>query len=302
MKDSIRILFVEDVPSDAELIWAELSRKGIKFRKALVETKEEYISALQSFDPELIISDYSLPQFDGFSALLLKNELSPDVPFILVTGSVNEEIAVEIMKAGADDYVIKKNLSRLATSIDQALKKKEIVRIKTKIEAEFTLSEKIFSAFMDHCPIYIFFKDNEIRPVRLSANYNKMLGRPVIEAIGKTMYELFPEDLARKMIEDDLKVLKDNVPVKVVEEHGGRIYETLKFPIQIQEMCTYLAGFTIDITDQKKSEKELKQKIDELERFNDLSVGRELKMIDLKKEVNQLLLSLGKKEKYKIVE
>jgi CheY-like chemotaxis protein len=113
MKDSIRILFVEDVQADAELIWNEIKKSGIVFEKKLVDNRIDYIEALKSFEPELIISDYALPQFDGMSALLLKNETLPDIPFILVTGSINEEIAVELMKAGADDYLLKQNLSRL---------------------------------------------------------------------------------------------------------------------------------------------------------------------------------------------
>ncbi|MBK7132768.1 MAG: response regulator [Bacteroidales bacterium] len=302
MKDSIKILFLEDVLADAEMIWTELSRSKVNFSKKLVENKEEYISALKSFEPDLIISDYSLPQFDGMTALLLKNEMAPEVPFILVTGSINEEIAVELMKAGADDYVIKQNLSRLASALNQALKKREIVKEKLKIESELRRSEQIFTAFMDYCPVFFFFKDHEARPIRLSSNYEKMIGRPVNEVIGRSMFEIFPEELAKTMIHDDLTVLKNNVPVSVVEELNGRIYETLKFPIKVHGMPTYLAGFTIDITEQKKSETALKQKIEELEQFNDLTVGRELKMIELKQEVNSLLKKMGQKEKYKIVE
>ena len=302
MKDSIRILFVEDIPADAELIWKEISKNKINFKKLLVDNKEEYISALESFDPELIISDYSLPQFDGMSALLLKNEMAPTVPFILVTGSINEEVAVEVMKAGADDYVIKQNLSRLGTAITQALKKREIIKSKAKIEDELRLSENIFTSFMEFCPVYFFFKDNEARPIRLSKNYEEMLGKPVKDILGKSMYDIFPHNLAKLMIDDDLKVIKGNLPIKVQEDLNGRIFETIKFPIKINEDLRYIAGFTIDITEQKKAEDALKQKIEELERFNELTVGRELKMVALKQEINSLLLRLGEKEKYKIVE
>lgn len=302
MKEPIKILFVEDVLNDAELIWAEISRNKINFDKKLVETRKDYLDAIKSFEPDLIISDYSLPQFDGMSALKLKNELAPAIAFILVTGSINEEIAVECMKAGADDYVIKQNLSRLGSAIDKALIKRDIIKSKAQIEEDLKQSEHIFSAFLEYCPVYFFFKDNEARPIRLSHNFEKLIGCPVNEAIGKTMYDLFPHDLAKSMIEDDLKVLRDKVPFKVVEELGGRIFETTKFPIQVPGMPSYLAGYTIDITERKQAEESLKQKIEELEQFNDLTVGRELKMISLKKEVNLLLERLNEKEKYKIVE
>jgi PAS domain S-box-containing protein len=300
MKDSIKILFVEDVKADAELIWREITKKGISFTKILVDNEADYVSAIETFDPQLIISDYSLPQFDGMNALLLKNKLAPDLPFILVTGSINEETAVEIMKAGADDYVIKQNLSRLGNAIEQALKKREILKLKAKAEKDLLQSENIFAAFMEFCPVFFFFKDQDARPIRLSANYEKMTGIPVKDMIGKSMREIFPEDLASHMIDDDMKVLKGHVPVKVTEEFDGRIYETVKFPIKMPDMPAYLAGFTIDITEQSQSQEALKQKIEELEQFNELTVGRELKMIDLKKEVNELLVRMGGNEKYKI--
>ena len=109
MKESLKILFIEDTLTDAEIIWNQLSRDGIIFSKYLVESREDYIRAFDSFAPEMIISDYTLPQFNGLEALKIRNDLAPLVPFILVTGSINEEVAVNCMKAGADDYIIKEN-------------------------------------------------------------------------------------------------------------------------------------------------------------------------------------------------
>lgn len=301
MKDTLRILFVEDVLTDAEIIWRELKKNNISFKKMLVENKTDYLEALNSYKPQLIVSDYSLPQFDGMLALKLKNEHAPAIPFILVTGSINEETAVEVMKAGADDYVIKQNLSRLGTAIDQALKKHEIINSKALIEKKLEETESIFSAFLDYCPVYFFFKDDKARPIRLSKNFHELLCVPVEDALGKSMFDLFPEDMAKSMIDDDMKVINEKKPVKIEEQLNGLVFETTKFPIQITPELTYLAGFTINITEKKKSEEQLNQKIDELERFNDLTVGRELKMIELKKEVNQLLNRLGEKDKYKIV-
>lgn len=301
MKDMLRILFVEDVLTDAEMIWHELKKNNITFNKLLVDTKKDYLTALETFKPQLIISDFSMPQFDGMMALKLKNEIAPEIPFILVTGSINEETAVEVMKSGADDYIIKQNLSRLGTAVEQALMKREIINSKMLIEKKLEETESIFSAFLDYCPVYFFFKDNEARPIRLSRNFDQMVCMPVDEALGKSMYELFPHEFAKKMIEDDLKVISGNVPIRVEEEFNGLVFETTKFPIQIRPGLTYLAGFTINITEKKRSEEALNQKIEELERFNDLTVDRELKMIELKKEVNQLLNRLGDKEKYKIV-
>jgi PAS domain S-box-containing protein len=127
----------------------------------------------------------------------------------------------------------------------------EVITERKRAEEALRESEEIFNAFMEHCPVYVFFKDENIRPIRLSQNYERMLGRPVEEVLGKAMDELFPADLAKGMIADDLAVIKGGRAIKVVEELNGRTFETTKFPIQQYGRPTMLAGFTIDITERK---------------------------------------------------
>ena len=141
MKDSLKILFVEDVLADAELNWREIEKCGIIFDKLLVDTRKDYLEGLKSFTPDLIISDYSLPQFDGMSALLLRNELAPLIPFILVTGSINEEVAVECMRAGADDYILKERISRLGLAVNNSLEKVKLLKEKKNAEEKLRKSE-----------------------------------------------------------------------------------------------------------------------------------------------------------------
>ena len=113
MTESIRVLIVEDLPTDAELGEREIRRALVTCEFRRVETREAYLAALDEFRPALIISDYRLPHFDGMTALKLAVERCPDVPFIVLTGSMNEDTAVECMKAGAWDYVIKWHIIRL---------------------------------------------------------------------------------------------------------------------------------------------------------------------------------------------
>jgi CheY-like chemotaxis protein len=124
MTQPLRILFVEDVPADQELAERQLSVEGLEFISMRVETKDAFIQALENFKPDLILSDYSMPEFDGMQALKLIQALHLDIPFILLTGSLNEETAVECIKAGASDYVIKEHLHRLPFAMREALKKK----------------------------------------------------------------------------------------------------------------------------------------------------------------------------------
>ncbi|MBK8986094.1 MAG: PAS domain S-box protein [Chloroflexi bacterium] len=127
-------------------------------------------------------------------------------------------------------------------------------------------SEDLFGEFLQHSPIYVFFKDQEIRAVKLSQNYEHLLGKPISELLGKTMDELFPSALAKSMVADDLRVLHGGKQIEVEEELNGRYYSTVKFPIYRDGQPRYLAGFTKDITEHKlaewaiqRSEKRLKE-------------------------------------------
>ncbi len=114
-------------------------------------------------------------------------------------------------------------------------------------------SEQIFDSFMKHSPIYVFFKDQEIRALRLSQNYETMLGKPLNDLLGKTMDDLFPSELARSMIADDKRIIRESKPVVVEENFNGHNYRTIKFPIQLEGKPRYLAGYTIDITEQRQA-------------------------------------------------
>jgi two-component system cell cycle sensor histidine kinase/response regulator CckA len=120
-------------------------------------------------------------------------------------------------------------------------------------------SEEIFNLFMENSPVYVFFKDETTRPIRLSRNYEQMMGRPIKDLLGKTMDELFPSELAKGMIEDDLNVLRDGEPIRIVEKFNGRIFETTKFPIIKPGKSSLLAGFTIDITERKLAENAIRE-------------------------------------------
>lgn len=128
-----------------------------------------------------------------------------------------------------------------------------------KTEAALYETEEIFSRFMDNSPIYVFFKDENIRAIRLSKNYEELLGKPIDELIGKNMNDLFPSELAKKMVDEDMRILKEGIEITVEEELNSRLYSTTKFPIFIEGKPTCLAGFTIDITENKKAEKDIKK-------------------------------------------
>lgn len=125
MNKDLCILIVEDVPTDAELMTFELREAGVLFSERCVATKLSFLKALDDFCPDLILSDYSLPSFNGLSALKIAREKCPDVPFIFVSGALGEELAIELLKQGATDYVLKNRLSRLVPAVNRALQEVE---------------------------------------------------------------------------------------------------------------------------------------------------------------------------------
>ena len=140
MNRDLRILILEDVPTDAELIQFELTEAGTTFTPRCVVDRESYLGALGEFCPDIILSDYSLPSFDGISAMKLAQETCPDVPFIFVSGALGEETAIELLKQGATDYVLKNRLSRLGPAVSRALQ--EVRERKERKMAEEALKKR----------------------------------------------------------------------------------------------------------------------------------------------------------------
>jgi PAS domain S-box-containing protein len=435
IKGKLKILFAEDLITDAELIWREISRNKIDFDKVLVDSEKEYRKALNDFAPDLIISDYSMPQFDGMTALVIRNEIASGIPFILATGSVNEEIAVEMMKAGADDYVIKQNLSRLGSAIRSALQKREIILRQEAAEKALKESEEHFRMLFEKAPVGYQSLDENGCFLEVNETWLSILGYERDDVTGKwfgdflsseyvdAFRERFPQFKEWGRIHSEFKMKKKDgsqivasfegriahypdgkfrqthcvledvtelrraeatlheseerfrravtdspVPIMIHDEEGKvlllskgwtrysgytlddipflsdwteaaygekagpkkeyidnlfrinktedngewvirtkdgdkRIWEFHTTPLgRVSEGKRVLHSLAIDITDQKRTEEELRNKIDELEKFNELTVGRELKMVELKKEVNEILKKYGEKEKYRIVE
>jgi len=121
VNSSLRILYLEDEPLDAELVRSALEVEGIACDIFRVETSDDFIEAIDSGGFDIIFADHSLPGFDGLSALAIAKERCPNMPFIFITGTMGEELAIETLKSGATDYVLKDRISRLAPSVRRAL-------------------------------------------------------------------------------------------------------------------------------------------------------------------------------------
>ncbi len=148
MDKTLRILILEDNPADAELIQFELEEAEIAFTAKVVMTEKDFIHELQAFSPDIILSDYDLPRYTGSLALAEAKRRTPDVPFILVTGAVSEDRAIEILTSGSKDYVMKNRLNRLVPAVRRALAEAEEIRARRQAEADLreahrTLEERV---------------------------------------------------------------------------------------------------------------------------------------------------------------
>jgi signal transduction histidine kinase len=122
VKKEIRILLLEDNLADAELVKYALREGGLNFTMTRVDSKVQYLQEVEENPPDIVLLDYALPDFDGFTALTIAQEKYPDIPFIFVTGTLGEEVVIEMLKSGATDYVLKTRLSRLVPAVQRALR------------------------------------------------------------------------------------------------------------------------------------------------------------------------------------
>ncbi|MFP5246595.1 MAG: ATP-binding protein, partial [Thermoanaerobaculia bacterium] len=141
----MRILLLEDRTVDAELVARELRRGGVDADITRVDAEEPFREAVLRGEMDVILADYHLPSFDGLSALAIARELVPDVPFIFVSGSIGEERAVEALRNGATDYVLKDRMTRLPNAVVRALQEREAQSARHRLEQQLEQARRITS-------------------------------------------------------------------------------------------------------------------------------------------------------------
>src|SRR5258706_13470567 len=150
MSHLFRILMVENVASDAQLVLKELKRAGIRCDAHRVETAVEYRRELEEFQPHVIFSDFAMPRFDGMEALAIARQAQSDIPFIFISGTLGEEYAVRALKNGATDYVLKSNLVRVPVAVERAITEAGERRVREALEYEVHEHEKRYHLFQSN--------------------------------------------------------------------------------------------------------------------------------------------------------
>jgi signal transduction histidine kinase len=261
----LSILLVEDNPEDAFLLERHLRRNGFDPSIARVETAEQMLAAFKSGSmPDVVLADYNLPEFSGPAALSLVKELRVDIPFIMLSGAVTEEIAVSSMRAGAQDYVSKQNLARLVPALERELNERECRRREQATRQALRASESRFDRLVAAMPLGLLISDAENRIVYANGAMESMLQSPSASLRSGffTLNAVFPDFKPFLAAVSGAEPLGGLFETTCKIRDGGSLEVLVGLAILNPEgsaSARQIAVFVADLTLQKKSEETLRR-------------------------------------------
>ncbi|HZZ57584.1 MAG TPA: PAS domain S-box protein [Opitutaceae bacterium] len=257
----LKVLIVDDSAQDAELLAVALKRAGFEPEWQRVEEEAEFLRELDAH-PDLILSDYRMPKFGGPRALALFNQSGLEIPFIIVSGTIGEETAVEAIKQGAADYLLKDRLARLGPAIHQALERSRGRRERKDAENALRETEGRLRLFSENSPAVIFMKDVEGRYLLVNRLFERQFGLARGNVLGKKDADIFPVAQAQAFQDSDRHVIQSGSLLQFEEDaqtaSGRQTSIVSKFPLRDGEgRITGICGIATDITERKRVEAEL---------------------------------------------
>jgi PAS domain S-box-containing protein len=291
--EALKILHLEDNPHDAELVDATLAADGIEAQFVRVDTRPGFAAALKSGPFDLILADYNLPSFNGQAAQEMAADATPDTPFIFLSGSIGEELAVDRLKEGATDYVLKDRMRRLPSAVRRALAEaaerverrraeEDVRRLNAELERrviertmELAESQRRLQAILDYSPAAISLKDTSGHYIVTNRQFESLAGLAGAALRGKTDREIFAPRLASVYQAHDDEVLNRQHGLEFEETFlraGGAsvaTYHAIKFPLLDEDSRPYaVCAIAIDVTERKKTDDALRIARLEAERAN----------------------------------
>jgi PAS domain S-box-containing protein len=273
---TLKIIILEDNRFDLELVLFELRRAGYSFDWTQVDCEADYRQQIEN-SPDIILADYTLPQFDAMRALHILQEHSLDIPFVVVTGSISEEVAVECMKQGASDYLIKDRLSRLGQVIERAFEQKSLRDEKRRSEQALRASEDKFSKTFHLLPDAMSIHDASTGVfLEVNQGFSKILGYRMDEVIGSRALELaiWVNQEDQKNILAGLREHGEVLDVETIfrRKNGSTIYGSISARRIEFDGTPAILSIMRDVTERKLAEEELKHAHDELEEAYDATI------------------------------
>ncbi|MFH1874418.1 MAG: response regulator [Pseudomonadota bacterium] len=315
----LKVLLVEDDQDFREALQNRLTKRG--FELTIKATAEEALDALNKNDFDAVVSDIKLPSMDGVEFLKRVRSTKDGMPVILLTGYASLESAQEAVRLNAFDYLLKplENINELTDPLHKAIHTYRLQRENEKLTEELKLKVKeLEKARQEYQGLFelandiIYVTNREGKIIAINNRVKEITTHGPANFISKPMESLFTKTSHKEVKEKFQGILKGNgkelVEVEIISENKDNpvVAELSMRPIEESGQITGAHGILRDITERKNNEEALRLKTNELEqrtvilqRFQDFAVGRELKMVQLKEEINELLKELGRSPKYK---
>jgi PAS domain S-box-containing protein len=271
MDPPLRILMVEDSEDDARLLLRELCRGGYHVAFERVDTPEAMSAALDGHEWDLVLADYAMPRFSALAALALLKSRGMDLPFIIVSGSIGEETAVDAMRAGAHDYLMKENLARLLPAIARELREAGIRATRRQAEAALRESEERLRATFDQAAVGIAHVGTDGRWLRVNQRLGDIFGYQSEELLGRTFHEIVGEEESDADHEQARRLLAGEIQTSATERRcrrkdGSLVWTQLTVSAARESSgeATYFIVVVEEINERKRLEAELWQRAEAL--------------------------------------
>ncbi|HSU55560.1 MAG TPA: PAS domain S-box protein, partial [Candidatus Dormibacteraeota bacterium] len=265
MHKPLHILHLEDEPDFSNLVESLLAKEGVQAEVKLVGNKDQFEEALRKQEFDLILADYMLPAYDGLQALESAREKCPQIPFLLVSGTIGEQTAIESLKSGATDYILKVCPERLVPSIRRAIEEAEEKKQRRRVETELVRREKYFRTLTENALDIVTVVDRNGLFLYNSPSVERVLGYNPKDLAGRAVFEfIHPDDVerVRQAFAASLKTSEDSLTLELRFRHHNGTDRYLEIVGQNRLTDLEIAAVVInsrDVTDRKQAEQKLRE-------------------------------------------